>query len=207
MGRCQSLNWGKKEALRPHGCDEMTPKQIIRRWGDNNLVRIPASLLDMTDLPEAAKDFLAQVGFPRRLPVLGGWTYEALCIAPPGSAGSERRMLQRLPDSPFLLLAGCQGQDRFICITEGPGTVGFVDVAPGEPDEAFLFINSSVQYLLEFQLLWDSFIGSEEDDRGFTQTMFRGLERRLERIDPAAFEGVGYYWPVVSEDFTNHYVE
>jgi hypothetical protein len=162
----------------------MLPKDIVNFWGQENLKRWSENSLRDVAIPQPSKRFLIEVGLPYK----EDWTLRF---------DSEADHLPRLPNR-----VNCRriGFDDVVpvCLDEKRGgCVVAVETAVGGSER---FINSSVECFGEFLVLYQEYrkaarAVSEEEIVKFIS----GVEERMRKADPKAFDDPNNYWPVVVE--------
>lgn len=178
-----------------------TPVQIIEEWGENSLVRIPAALLETVDLSVKTKDFLRQVGVPKKFKIYGGTEYEALPLLLTGAEtlhDTNRGLLHRLPGMNLLPLSYASRHDDFFCIQEGDGAIGITNTWNDERIPTFTFVNSNVQAWVECLFICKVFV--ESIDEGPTKRELRSFVQHLKQIDAHVFENREGHWSVVVDE-------
>lgn len=162
----------------------MLPEDIVKFWGRENLKRWSESSLRDVAIPQPSKRFLIEVGLPYK----EDWTLQF---------DPEADHLPRLPNKANYRRIGF---DDFvpICLDEKRG--GCVVAVETEVGGSERFINSSVERFGEFLVLYQEYrkaarAVSEEEIVKFIS----GVEERMRKADPKAFDDPNNYWPVIVE--------
>lgn len=162
----------------------MRPEEIVNFWGRENLKRWSESSLRDVAIPQSSKQFLIEVGLPYK----EDWTLrfdpEADHLPQLANKGSCRRI----------------AFDDFvpICLNEKrDGCVVAIETDVGGSEQ---FINTSVECFGEFLVLYQEYrklarAVSEEE----IMKIIPGIEERMQRADPKAFDDSNNYWPVIVE--------
>lgn len=189
----------------------IAPHTFAAKWKGEPLIRVPASLLDGINIPEASRQFLIQAGLPRRWRFLSfdhlteGLPLLSDILIHQDSANGDYRVLgDVIPD-------WSETPTAYLCIEEG--NVGRVVI--GEPDN-FWLMNSSIPHfaasLLAYEVFSVAFTEACKDARldeyESVEALLDQCKQQLKRIDPDAMKEIyfdttieGDYWPIFLERF------
>jgi len=165
----------------------ITHEDLIRLWGEPNVVCADPGTLATMELSPEANWILTNVGLPRRIERLfaaaapttleiPGWPGRYCRIGTEPLEWSKAEFFVEIESGEVVyLLPTDKGQDRFV------------------NSSLALFVESLYLEAVE-RARWSS---SDEDE---ITRLARGLRERLQRLDPRAFEDPDNYWAVIFED-------
>jgi len=183
-------------------------EQFAAKWGKDDLVPIPTTMLRDLNIPQDDKDFLAQAGLPQAaaIPTGGAGDFALLSVQAGAEPDKPKYPLLSEYEHSYYLLGFIRyspdfGHDTYFCIEKHSGAIRLID----NEDPSVYFVNSSVSAFAQALLAYRSFIEPSSNDplKDKNRGRLTRVRREIKAFDAKAFASRTNYWPLMLADLAD----